>query len=87
MKNSLTVFALKLDEGRYQNIQNPKAWENTDIIQVIKLKKVGFLLANLILGSYQKKIAKDLNTVAGQEMLQGINSAKEDGCSTSFGRS
>jgi len=70
---------VELDEARYQNIQNPKAWENTDIIQVIKSKKVGFLLANLILGSYQKKIAKDLNTVAGQEMLQGINSAKEMG--------
>ena len=70
---------VELDEGRYQNIQNPKAWENTDIIQVIKSKKVGFLLANLILASFQKKIAKDLNTVAGQEMLQGINSAKETG--------
>ncbi len=70
---------VELDEGRYQNIQNPKAWENTDIIQVIKKKKVGFLLANLILSSYQKKIAKGLNTVVGQEMLQGIESAKETG--------
>ena len=67
------------DEGRYQTIQNPKAWENTDIIQVIKSKKIGFLLANLILGSYQKRIAKGLDTVAGQEMLEGINSAKETG--------
>jgi pheromone shutdown-related protein TraB len=70
---------VELDEERYQNIQNPKAWENTDIIQVIKSKKVGFLLANIILASFQRKIAKDLNTVAGQEMLQGINSAKETG--------
>lgn len=72
-------ICVELDEGRYQNIQNPKAWENTDIIQVIKSKKVGFLLANLILGSYQKRLAKGLNTVAGQEMLQGINSSKETG--------
>lgn len=70
---------VELDEERYQSILNPKAWENTDIIQVIKSKKVGFLLANLILGSYQKRIAKDLDTVAGQEMLEGINSAKETG--------
>lgn len=70
---------VELDEGRYQSILNPKAWENTNIIQVIKSKKVGFLLANLILGSYQKRIAKDLDTVAGQEMLEGINSAKETG--------
>ena len=70
---------VELDEGRYQSIQNPKAWENTDIIQVIKSKKISFLLANLILGSYQKRIAKGLDTVAGQEMLEGINSAKETG--------
>jgi pheromone shutdown-related protein TraB len=70
---------VELDEERYQSIQNPKAWENTNIIQVIKSKKIGFLLANLILGSYQKRIAKGLDTIAGQEMLEGINSAKETG--------
>jgi len=68
---------VELDEARYHNIQDPKAWENTDIIKVIKTKKAGFLFANLILASFQKKIAKNLNTVAGQEMLQGIDSAKE----------
>lgn len=70
---------VELDEERYQSIQNPKAWENTDIIQIIKSKKIGFLLANLILGSYQKRIAKGLDTIAGREMLEGINSAKETG--------
>lgn len=70
---------IELDEERYQNIQNPKAWENTDIIQIIKSHKVGFLIANLILGAYQKKMAKKLNTRVGGEMLQGIESAKEIG--------
>lgn len=70
---------IELDEERYQNIQNPKAWENTDIVQIIKQHKVGFLIANLILGAYQKKMAKKLNTRVGGEMLQGIESAKEAG--------
>lgn len=70
---------IELDEERYQNIQNPKAWENTDIVQIIKSHKVGFLIANLILGAYQKKMAKKLNTRVGGEMLQGIESAKEIG--------
>ncbi len=68
---------VELDEDRYRNIQNPKAWENTDIVQVIKSKRTGFLMANLVLGAYQKRIAKRLDTMAGQEMLQGINSARE----------
>ncbi len=68
---------IELDEDRYNNIKNPKAWENTDIVKVIKSKKVGFLLANLALSSYQKRIAKQLNTSVGGEMIQGIESAKK----------
>jgi pheromone shutdown-related protein TraB len=70
---------VELDEGRYKSIMNPKAWESTDIVQVIKQKKVGFMLANLFLSAYQKKIARQLNTIVGREMLQGIESAKETG--------
>jgi pheromone shutdown-related protein TraB len=70
---------IELDEDRYQNIQNPNAWENTDIIKVIKAKKVGFLMANLVLSSYQRRIAKNLNTNVGGEMIQGMKSAKEIG--------
>ncbi len=68
---------VELDEDRYRNIQNPKAWENTDIVQVIKSKRTGFLMANIFLGAYQKRIAGRLDTTAGQEMLQGIKSAAE----------
>ena len=70
---------IELDERRYENIQNPKAWEETDIVQVIKTKRVGFMLANLALSSYQRKMAKKLGTQVGGEMLQGIKSAKETG--------
>lgn len=72
-------ICIELDDKRFENIQNPKAWENTDIIQVIKSKRVGFLLANLLLSSYQKKIASKLNVNVGGEMLQGIHSAEETG--------
>jgi len=72
-------ICIELDEGRYQNLQNPKSWEHTDVIQVIKTKKTGFLLANIVLSSFQKNIARQLGTVVGQEMLQGIKSAKETG--------
>ncbi len=70
---------IELDKGRFDNIRNPKAWENMDIIKVIKEKKVGFLLINLALSSYQKKMANKLGTTVGGEMLQGIKSADEIG--------
>lgn len=70
---------VELDEERYQNMQNPTAWQDADLIKVIKAKKVGFLAANLFLGSYQKRLAKKLDTPLGGEMKQGIESAKEVG--------
>ncbi len=70
---------VELDEGRYENLRNPQSWENTDVVQIIKTKRTGFLLANLVLGSFQKNIARQLGTKVGQEMLQGIESARETG--------
>lgn len=70
---------IELDEDRFQNMQNPEAWEKTDLVKVIKAKRVGFLIANLVLGSYQKKMAKKLNVTVGGEMKQGIESAGEVG--------
>ncbi|MGF7143024.1 pheromone shutdown-related protein TraB [Anaerotaenia torta] len=70
---------IELDEDRYQNLIKPKVWEDTDLIKVIKAKKVGFMAANLFLSSYQKKMAEKLGNPVGGEMLQGMESAKETG--------
>lgn len=70
---------VELDEGRYKNILDPQAWEKTDIVKIIKSNRVGFLLVNLALHSYQRKMAKYLGTTLGGEMIQAIDSAKELG--------
>ena len=70
---------IELDEGRYENIQNPDRWKDTHVVQVIKDKKVALLLANLVLSSYQRNIAKKLGTKPGGEMLQAMESAEEVG--------
>ncbi|MBR5004465.1 MAG: TraB/GumN family protein, partial [Erysipelotrichaceae bacterium] len=51
-----------------------------DIIQVIKDKKVGSLLVNIILSSFQKRAADKLNASAGMEMMTGIQCAEDLGC-------
>lgn len=35
-------ICVELDKERYQNIENPKEWESTDLIKVFKSKKSGF---------------------------------------------
>ena len=68
---------IELDANRYENIKNPKAFENSDIVKVIKEKKAGFMLASLALSAYQRRMAKKLGTSVGGEMLQAIKSAEE----------
>jgi len=71
--------AIELCNSRYQSIQDQDKWKKTDIAKVVKEKKSFLLLANLILSSYQKRMAKQIGIQAGQEMLQAIESAKETG--------
>lgn len=70
---------IELCEARYESINNEDKWKNTDLIKVIKDGKALMLLANILMSSYQKKMAKQFGIEAGQEMLQGIESAEEVG--------
>ena len=72
-------ICIELDDQRYKNLKNPEAWKNTNIIDIIKEKKVTLLIANLILSSYQKNIAKKLKTKPGQEMIEGMKASEEMG--------
>ena len=71
---------IELDDQRFQNLKNPKKFSDMDIIQVIKDKKVGSLLVNIILSSFQKRAADKLNASAGMEMMTGIQCAEDLGC-------
>lgn len=73
------AIAIELDEERYQSLSNNEAWREMDIIKVIKDNKVGFLLVNTILASFQKRMAKSMDSSSGGEMLEGIRLAKEKG--------
>lgn len=68
---------VELCESRYQSIKSRDQWKNMDIIKVIREKKAFLLLSNLMLASFQKRIASKLDVKPGQEMIQAIDSAKE----------
>ncbi|MRG87869.1 TraB/GumN family protein [Salinibacillus xinjiangensis] len=70
---------VELDEQRYQSIQEGNKWKDMDIFKVIKEKKATLLLMNLAISSFQKRMAKQFGIKAGQEMIQGIESANEIG--------
>ncbi|MEA2087557.1 MAG: TraB/GumN family protein [Candidatus Caldatribacteriota bacterium] len=68
---------VELCPARYSSINNPNKWKNMDIITIIKQKKALLLLVNLILSSFQKRLARQLGINPGQEMIQAISSTKE----------
>lgn len=70
---------IELDEQRYQSIMQGNKWKDMDIFKVIKEKKATLLLMNLAISSFQKRMANQFGINAGQEMIQGIESAKEIG--------
>ncbi|WP_067727815.1 TraB/GumN family protein [Oceanobacillus damuensis] len=70
---------IELDEQRYQSVTEGNKWKDTDIFEVIKNKKASLLLMNLAISSFQKRMAKQFGISPGQEMIQGIESAKEHG--------
>lgn len=72
---------VELDEQRYHSIMNQNSWKDMDIFKVIKEKKATFLLINLVISSFQKRMASQFDIKPGQEMIQGIESAKEVGAS------
>lgn len=73
------TVCVELCESRFQSIRQKDRWQNMDIIKVIKEKKSLLLLSNLLLASFQKRIAKKFDVKPGQEMLQAIESADDVG--------
>ena len=69
------TVCVELCQSRYQSIRQKERWQDTDIVKVIKEKKSFLLLSNLLLASFQKRIAKKFDIKPGQEMMQAIESA------------
>jgi pheromone shutdown-related protein TraB len=73
------TVCVELCQSRFQAIQQKDRWQDTDIVKVIKEKKSFLLLSNLLLASFQKRIAKQFDVKPGEEMIAAINSAESTG--------
>ena len=73
------TVCVELCQSRFQAIQQKDRWRDTDIIKVIKEKKSFLLLSNLLLASFQKRIAKQFDVKPGEEMITAINTAESTG--------
>ncbi len=73
------TVCVELCESRYQSLMEKRQWQNTNLLKVIKEKKVFLLLSNLMLAYFQKKIGEKLGVRPGEEIMRAIQVAKSEG--------
>ncbi|MGD1971829.1 MAG: TraB domain-containing protein, partial [Desulfobacterales bacterium] len=73
------TVCVELCSSRFQAIQQKDRWQDTDIVKIVKEKKSFLLLSNLLLASFQKRIAKQFDIKPGAEMIAAIETAESVG--------
>ena len=73
------TVCVELCNTRLASIKDADRWRNMDIVKVIKEKKALLLFINLLLASFQKKMADKFDIKPGQEMINAIDTAEKIG--------
>lgn len=73
------TVCVELDSQRYQALINQKGWESLNIKELIKKKQLPFLLVNLALSSYQKRMGLHTGVKPGSELAAAAQTAEERG--------
>jgi pheromone shutdown-related protein TraB len=69
------TVCVELCSSRFHALRQGDRWRETDIVKVIREKKAFLLLSNLLLASFQKRIAKKMDVMPGAEMLKAVETA------------
>jgi pheromone shutdown-related protein TraB len=73
------MVCVELDQGRYNSIVKNDNWEKLNLSKVFREGKGFLLIANLVLGSFQKRLGNELGVKPGEEMIAAIQTAEELG--------
>lgn len=71
--------AVELDQDRFESLKNESGWKDLDIAEAIKDGKGSLLFLNLMLSIYQRRIGLEQGVKPGQEMLEAVEKAEENG--------
>jgi pheromone shutdown-related protein TraB len=73
------TVCVELDASRHQALVDPKRWRDLDIFDVIRQRRLSFMLTSLALSSYQRRLGEKLGVRPGAEMLAAIEHAEKVG--------
>ena len=77
LEHTPDTVCVELCATRLASLKDADRWRNMDIVKVIKEKKALLLFMNLVLASFQKKIADKFGIKPGQEMVNAITAAEK----------
>lgn len=72
------TVCVELDEQRLQALRDKNHWESLNIFQVVKKGQAAFLLANLALASFQKRMGLHTGVRPGAELAAAVECAEEN---------
>ena len=73
------TVCVELCKARYETLTDPTRWRKLNIFEVILQRKIPFLVANLALQTFQRRIGEKLGVRPGEEMLAAVRAAKRVG--------
>lgn len=74
------TVAVELCQDRYDSFKDENRWAKLDLFQVILKGKFLFLLANLAVGAYQRRMGAELGVKPGAELMGAVEVAEKNGC-------
>lgn len=73
------TVCIELCRSRYEAVTRKEEWEKTDLFRVIREKRSAQLLAQLLMASFQKKLADRFGIRPGEDMLRAMARAEAVG--------
>lgn len=72
------TVCVELDEQRLKALQDKNHWESLNIFQVVRKGQAPFLMANLALASFQKRMGMQTGVRPGAELAAAVECAREN---------
>jgi len=76
-KEKPDTVCVELCNLRFEALKQKEDWQEMDIVKVVKEGRTALLLSQLLLASFQRKLAKKFHILPGADMLKAIEGAEK----------
>ncbi len=73
------TVCVELCPTRYEAMRQQDQWRQMDIVRVVRERRTTLLLSQLLLASFQRKLAEKFHIRPGEEMLRAVQTADDVG--------